>query len=123
MNDGKRCVKISKATMKNKSTFMRIFFDKFPTREFTTATILKDDLTTKRLYEILNDHLQSNDSITTNRMWEGTMVVSRVIPKSSKTAKKAITFTKNRMIKIRDRTINVPKKNLFWKGKIESFSR
>ena len=105
-----KCVEISKATVKNKSTFIRIFFDKFPTREFTTASILKDDLTTKRLYEILNDHLQSNDSITTNRMWEGTMVVSRVIPKSSKTAQKAVSSTENRTIKIGDRSINVQKK-------------
>ena len=27
-----KCVKTSKATVKKKSTFMRIFFDKFPTR-------------------------------------------------------------------------------------------
>ena len=58
----------AKSTIKNKTAFMRIFFDKLPTREFMTATITKEDMTTDRLYEILEGD------------WMGTMVVSRVIP-------------------------------------------
>ena len=41
----------AKAQIKNKSAYMRLFFfDKFPTREFTTATILKEDMTTVKDY-------------------------------------------------------------------------
>ena len=48
----------AKSTVKNKTSYIRIFFDKFPVREFTTATILKEDMTSEQLYEILNDHKQ-----------------------------------------------------------------
>ena len=77
----------AKSTVKNKTAHMRLFFDKFPTREFTTATILKEGLTSDQLYEILNDHLQSNASKLLEGDWTGTMVVSRVIPRPPKTNK------------------------------------
>ena len=77
----------AKSTVKNKTARMRLFFNKFPTREFTTATVLKEDITSDRLYEILNDHLQSNASELLEGDWIGTMIVSRVIPQESKTNK------------------------------------
>ena len=42
-----RLIKSAKSTVKNKTAYIRLFFDKFPTREFTTATVVKDDLMTE----------------------------------------------------------------------------
>ena len=74
----------AKLTIKNKTSYMRIFFNKFPMREFTTVTVLKEDMTTDQLYEVLNDHLQSNASEKLGD-WTGMMIVSRVIPRNLKT--------------------------------------
>ena len=65
----------AKATVKLDTMLFRIFFDRFPTREFTTATVTKSDMTVDRMFEELNSHLQSNDSILHDGRWLGTMIV------------------------------------------------
>ena len=106
-----KLIEKAKSQVKNKSAYMRLFFDKFPTREFATATILKEDLTTEQLYEILNDHLQSNSSKFLEGNWTATMVASRVIPRQSKT---------NKHINFGDIKVNLSKKTkLSGSGKTE----
>ena len=82
-----RLTEKTKSTVKNKTSYMRIFFDKFLTMEFTTTTVLKDYTTSDRLYEILNNHLQSNTSELLEGDWMGMMVVARVIPDFQKQTK------------------------------------
>lgn len=53
---------LAKETLKRKKMF-RIFSTKSLTHEFTTVTVTADDMTVDQIYELLNDHLQSNDSI------------------------------------------------------------
>ena len=65
---------VAKSTLKWENMLFRIFFDKFPSREFTTPTITVD-----RIYEQLNEHLQCNDTILLNGWWVGNMVVSRLV--------------------------------------------
>ena len=102
-----RLTEKAKSTVKSKTSHMRLFFDKFPTREFTTATVLKEDITSDRLYDILNDHLQSNSSELLEGDWTGTMVVSRVIPQpSSKNKNKS----SNKHINFGDIRINLSRK-------------
>ena len=65
----------AKSNINIKSAYIRLFFNKFPASQFTTTTILKED--------ILNDHLQSNASELLEGDWTGTMVASRVMPQPS----------------------------------------
>ena len=106
----------AKSTVKNKTARMRLFFNKFPTREFTTATVLKEDITSDRLYEILNDHLQSNASELLEGDWIGTMIVSRVIPQESKTNKNK---PPNKQMALGNVTNLSNKKKLSGSGKME----
>ena len=101
----------AKSTIKNKTAHVRLLFDKFPTREFTTTTVLKEDITSNRLYDILNEHLQSNASELLKGGWTGTMVVSRVIPQPSKSNKNK---PRNKQMTFGDTTIN-----LSGSGKVE----
>ena len=55
----------------------RIFFNRFPETEYTTPTITQHDLTVDRVYDKLNEHLQSNDQISVEGVWRGYMVVDR----------------------------------------------
>ena len=57
----------------------RIFFNRFPETEYTTPTITQHDLTVDRVYDKLNEHLQSNDQISVEGVWRGYMVVSRLV--------------------------------------------
>ena len=61
---------VAKDTLKWENMLFRIFFDKFPSREFTTPTVTAGD----RIYEQLNEHLQSNDDILLDGQWSGNMV-------------------------------------------------
>ena len=56
---------VAKDTLKWENMLFRIFFDKFWSREFTTAA----DMTVDRIYEQLNNHLQSNDDILLDGQW------------------------------------------------------
>ena len=64
-------------TLTQENQLFRIFFDKFPESEYTTPTITQHDLTVDRMYEKINEHLQSNDQIATEGVWNGYMVVDR----------------------------------------------
>ena len=66
-------------TLMQENMLFRIFFDRFPERECTTPTITQHDLTVDRVYDILNEHLQSNDQISVEGVWRGYMVVSRLV--------------------------------------------
>ena len=66
-------------TLTQENQLFRIFFDKFPESEYTTPTITQHDLTVDRMYEKINEHLQSNDQIATEGVWNGYMVVSRLV--------------------------------------------
>ena len=66
-------------TLSHENMLFRIFFDAFPEREFTTPTVTQEDLTVDRLFEKLNEHLQSNDTIQAEGTWRGNMVVMRVV--------------------------------------------
>ena len=70
---------VAKDTLKWENILFRIFFDKFPSQEFTTSTVTAVDMTVDRIYKQLNDHLQSNDDILLDGQWSGNMVVSRLV--------------------------------------------
>ena len=64
-------------------------------------------MTTEQVYEILNNHLQSNASELLEGDWTGTMVASRVIPQTSNRNKNK---TSNKHVNLRDIRINLSKK-------------
>lgn len=66
----KHLLTVAFETLKADNTLFRIFFNKFPETEYTTLTI-------DRIYDKLNEHLQSNDQISVEGVWNGYMVVSR----------------------------------------------
>ena len=69
---------VARETLSHEDMLFRMFFDAFPEREYTTPTVTQD-LTVDRLFEKLNEHLQSNDTISGEGVWRGNMVVSRVV--------------------------------------------
>ena len=70
---------VSFGTLSTENQLFRIFFDKFPESEYTTPTITRHDLTVDRMYDKINEHLQSNDQIATEGVWNGYMVVSKLV--------------------------------------------
>ena len=70
---------VSFGTLTTENQLFRIFFDKFPETEYTTPTITRHDLTVDRMYDKINEHLQSNDQIAMQGVWNGYMVVSRLV--------------------------------------------
>ena len=66
-------------TLMQENMLFRIFFDRFPKTEYTTPTITQHDLTVDRVYDKLNEHLQSNDQISVEGVWRGYMIVSRLV--------------------------------------------
>ena len=58
---------------------LKICFNRFPESEYTTPTITQEDMTVDRIYDKLNEHLQSNDQIAVEGRWSGYMVVSRLV--------------------------------------------
>ena len=66
-------------TLTRENMLFRILFNRFPETEYTTPTIMRHDLTVDRVYDKLNEHLQSNDQISAEGVWNGYMVVSRLV--------------------------------------------
>ena len=76
------------STLKWDNMLFRLFFDRFPEREYTTLPITKHDMTVDRIYDKLNEHLQSNDQIASEGKWTICMVVSRLAVDKRKKKKK-----------------------------------
>ena len=87
---------VAKQTVKLNTMLFRIFFDKFPSREFMTATVTKSDMTVDRIFKELNSHLQSNDDILLDGRWSGTMTVMRLV--LDKRKKKTLGVRNNKFI-------------------------
>ena len=109
-------LEVAKETVKLDTMLFRIFFDRFPTREFTTATVTKSDMTVDRMFEELNSHLQSNDSILLDGRWSGTMIVMRLV--LDKRKKKRLTVRNDGLVL--DRANNYELEGM-GKNKFENF--
>ena len=70
---------VSYGTLSTENQLFRLFFDRFPESEYTTPTVTQHDLTVDRIYDKINEYLQSNDQIATEGVWNGYMVVSRLV--------------------------------------------
>ena len=58
--------------------WVRVFFERFPSREFSSSTVLVGDINTEMFLETLSRNIQSNDSIELNGGWETNVVISYV---------------------------------------------
>ena len=70
---------VSYGTLSTENQLFRIFFNRFPESEYTTPTVTRHDLIVDRIYDKINEHLQSNDQIVTEGVWNGYKVVSRLV--------------------------------------------
>ena len=57
---------------------VKLYFDKFPERLFSTATLNVNNLTVEMLFNALAHHMQSNKSITMNGLWVTDVLISKI---------------------------------------------
>ena len=57
---------------------VKLYFDKFPERPFSTATLNVNNLTVDMLFNALARHMQSNKAITLNEMWVTDVLISKI---------------------------------------------
>ena len=57
---------------------VKLYFDKFPERPFSTATLNVNNLTVDMLFNVLSGHMQSNKSITLNGVWLTDVMISKI---------------------------------------------
>ena len=69
-------VAVACSSVKAADDWLTIFFDKFPSRPFSRATIHASSLILSMLFETLEKNMQSNDIITVNGLWESGVVIS-----------------------------------------------
>ena len=57
---------------------VKLYFEKFPERPFSTATLNVNNLTVDMLFNALASHMQSNKSITMNGLWVTDVMISKI---------------------------------------------
>ena len=76
------------------NSWVRVFFEQFPSKEFSSSTVLVDNVNAKMFLDTLSRNLQSNDSIKLNGGWEINVVIS-YLPHASQTDVSVLNQTRN----------------------------
>ena len=61
------------------NSWVRVFFDNFPTKEFGTSTVCVGDIDISMFMDMLLHNMQSNDAIEIDNGWQYNLVISYVL--------------------------------------------